>query len=62
MKRDRLERIWKFLHFANNETINIFQRSKKLFKIVPVTSHLDNRFQEMYLPDQDILTDESLTL
>jgi hypothetical protein len=52
----------KFLHIANNETINSFQGPKKLFKIFPVISHLNNKFQELYLPNQDILIDKSLTL
>jgi hypothetical protein len=60
--RDRLELICKFLLFANNETINSFQGIKKLFKIFPVIPHLNNRFQELYLPNQDILIDESLML
>jgi hypothetical protein len=30
--RDRLELICKFLHFADNETINSFEGPKKLFK------------------------------
>jgi hypothetical protein len=50
------------LHFADNETINSFQGPKKLFKIFPVISHLNNRFQELYLPNRDISIDESLTL
>jgi hypothetical protein len=60
--RDRLELICKFLHFANNEIINSFQGPKKLFKIFAVISHLNNKFQELYLPNQDISIDESLTL
>jgi hypothetical protein len=59
--RDGLERICKFLHFADNETINNFQGPKKLFEVVPVISHLNNVFQELYLPNQDILINESLT-
>jgi hypothetical protein len=40
----------------------IFQGPKKLFKIFPVISHLNNRFQELYLPNQDISVGESLML
>jgi hypothetical protein len=57
--RDILEQICKCLHFANNEANN-FQGTKKLFKIFPVISHLNNRFQELDLPNQDIFTNESL--
>jgi hypothetical protein len=60
--RDRLELICKFFHFPNNETINSFQGPKKLFKIFPAISHHNNKFQELYLPNQDISIDESLTL
>jgi hypothetical protein len=48
------------LHFADNETINSFHRPKKPFKIFPVISHLNKKFQELYLPNRDISIDESL--
>jgi hypothetical protein len=54
-----LKLICEFLHFANSETISNFRGPKKLF---PVISHVNNRFQELYLPNQDISIDESLTL
>jgi hypothetical protein len=60
--RDTLEQICKCLHFANNKIINSFQGPKKLFKIFPAISDLNNKFQELYLQNQDISTDESLTL
>jgi hypothetical protein len=60
--RDRFELICKFLHFTDDESFNYFQGPNKLFKIFPVMSHLCNGFQEKYLPNQDISTDESLTL
>jgi hypothetical protein len=60
--RDRLELICRFLHFTNNETISTFEGPEKLFKISPIISHLNNKFQELYLPNQDISIDESLTL
>jgi hypothetical protein len=56
--RERLELICKFLYFTNNETINSFQGLKKLFKMFPVISHLNNKFQELYLPNQGISIDE----
>jgi hypothetical protein len=62
MTREKLELICKFLHFTYNESISNFEGPEKLFKIFPVISHLNNRFQELYLPNQDISIDESLTL
>ncbi|PNF32813.1 hypothetical protein B7P43_G04498 [Cryptotermes secundus] len=60
--RDRLELICKFLHFANNENISTFEGPKKLFKIYPVIFHLNKKFQELCLPNQDISVDESMKL
>jgi hypothetical protein len=52
---DRLEVIYECLHFANSQTVNSFQKLKKLLKIFPVISHLNNKFQELYLPNCDVL-------
>ncbi|PNF24933.1 hypothetical protein B7P43_G09365 [Cryptotermes secundus] len=60
--QDRLELICKYLHFANNENISTFEGPKKLFKIYPVIFHLNKKFQELCLPNQDISLDESTTL
>ena len=60
--RDRLELICKYLHSANNENISTFVGPKKLFKIYPVIFHLNKKFQELCLPNQDISIDESMTL
>jgi hypothetical protein len=62
MTRERLEIICKFLHFTDNESIRNFEGPQKLFKILPVISYLNNKIQELYLPDQDISIDESLNL
>jgi hypothetical protein len=62
MTRERLEIICKFLHFSDNESVSNFQGPEKLFKIFPVILHLNNKFQELYLPNKDISIDESLTL
>jgi hypothetical protein len=62
MTRERLEIICKFLDFADNESIRNFEGPQKLFKIFPVISYLNNKFQELYLPEQDTSIDESLTL
>jgi hypothetical protein len=62
MTQERLEIICKFLHFTDNESISNFEGPQKLFKIFPVISYLNNKFQDLYLPNQDISIDESLTL
>ncbi|PNF18924.1 hypothetical protein B7P43_G18030, partial [Cryptotermes secundus] len=62
ISRNRLELICKFLHFVDNETMSTYQGPQKLFKIFPLISHLNKKFQEIYLPSQNISVDESLTL
>jgi hypothetical protein len=59
--QDRLEYV-NFCVLLTNETINNFERPKELVNIFQVISNLNNKFQELYLPNQDISTDESLTL
>jgi hypothetical protein len=60
--QDRFQLVCKFLYFADNETISTFEGPQKLFKIFPVISHLNKKFQELYLPNRDISIDETLTL
>jgi hypothetical protein len=60
--RERLELLCKFLHFSDNESQNTYQGPPKLFKIFPIISHLNNKFQTLYLPYHNISEDESLTL
>ena len=43
-------------------TIGTYQGPSKLFKIHPVLSHLNTKFQSLYLLGQNIAIDESLTL
>jgi hypothetical protein len=62
MTRETLEIICKFLHFTDNESISNSEGPQKLFKIFPVISYLNNKFQNLYLPNQDIPIDESLML
>jgi hypothetical protein len=50
------------LHFTDNESISNFEGPEKLFKIFQVILHLNNKFQDLYLPNQDISIDESLRL
>ena len=59
---DRFESICNFMHFNNNDNIGTYQGPSKLFKIYPVLSHLNKKFQSLYLPGQNIAIDESLTL
>ena len=59
---DRFESICNFMHFNNNEHIGTYQGPSKLFKSCPVLSHLNTKFQSLYLPGQNIAIDESLTL
>jgi hypothetical protein len=47
--KDRWGLVRKFLHFVNNE-------------IIPIISHLNNKFQEPCLPNWNISVDESLIL
>jgi hypothetical protein len=60
--RETLELICKVLHFADNETISNFEGPQKLYKIFPVISDLNNKLQELHLPNQEISTDGSLML
>jgi hypothetical protein len=60
--RERLELPRKFLHFSDNESQTTYQGPPKLFKIFPIIFHLNNKFQTLYLPYQNISVDESLAL
>ena len=59
---DHFESICNFMHFYNNDHVGTYQGSSKLFKIYPVLSHLNTKFQSLYLPGQNIAIDESLML
>jgi hypothetical protein len=50
------------MHFADNTKQNEYQGPPKLFKIYPIIEHLNSKFQSLYLPNQNITIDESLTL
>jgi hypothetical protein len=52
----------KFMQFSDNSKQNECQGPHKLFKIYPVFQHLNNKFQNLYIPNQNIARDESLTL
>jgi len=59
---DRFESICNFMHLNNNDHVGTYQGPSKLFKIYPVLSHLNTKFQSLYLPGQNIAIDESLTM
>jgi hypothetical protein len=62
ISRDRFRRITKFLHFADNTDKENYESPAKLYKIFPVLSHLNYKFQNLFLPGQNLSVDESLTL
>lgn len=62
ISRNRFQLIMKFLHFSDNSSKANYQGPAKLYKIFPVLSHLNCKFQNLYLPGQNISVNESLTL
>ena len=54
--------ICKLLHFIDNESLPKYQGPLRLFKIKHVICHLNIKFQNLYLPHQNIAINESLTL
>jgi len=58
ISREGFELICKFLHFIDNESLPTYQGPPILFKIYCVNI----KFQSLYLPNQNIAIDESLTL
>lgn len=53
----------KCLHFNDNDDMCAVERDyseAKLYKIQPILSHLNKKFQELYTPAQNIALDESL--
>ena len=43
----RFESICNFMHFNNNDHVETYQGPSKLFKIYPVLSHLNTKFQSL---------------
>jgi hypothetical protein len=62
ISRDRFQLICKFLHFNDNSKKDNYLGPARLFKIFPVIQHLNERFQSLFYPGQNICIDESLTL
>jgi hypothetical protein len=50
------------MHFNNNDSKDTYLGPPKLFKVYPVMSYLNREFQTLYISDQNIATDQSLTL
>ncbi|CAB3252784.1 unnamed protein product [Arctia plantaginis] len=64
MSFDRYFLLSKCLHFCNNDDCNphtMTRSEAKLFKVRPITDHLNQRFQQLYILSQNIALDESLT-
>ena len=47
----------KFLHFADNSTLN---ENDRLKKISPIIHYVNKKFQSIYCPSQNLAVDESL--
>ncbi|PNF14286.1 hypothetical protein B7P43_G07092, partial [Cryptotermes secundus] len=62
ISRDRFQLICKFLHFNDNTKKDNYLGPTRLFKIFPVIQHLNEKFQTLFYPGQNICIDESLTL
>lgn len=63
MSINRFTLLNKCLHFSNNEDVcalELDESEAKLYKIQPVLSHLNMKFQSMYTLSQNIVLDESL--
>jgi hypothetical protein len=60
MTQDRFKLITKFFHFVDNAT-DSYSDPKKLFKIHPILTYLNNKFQNVYIPGKNTAVDESLT-
>jgi hypothetical protein len=50
------------MHLSENSKKNEFQGPPRLFKIYSVTKHLNNKFQNLYLLNQNIAIGEFLTV
>lgn len=64
MNRDRYMLILKFLHFSNNAQAPNAQdpNRDRLYKIRPIIDYLNNKFQTVYTPYENIALDETLLL
>lgn len=60
--RDALKLIMIFLRFAKNTNKANYDNPTKLYKIFPILSYLHYKFQNLFLPGQNISAGKSLTL
>jgi hypothetical protein len=56
---DQFESVCKFMRFNNNDSKDTYLSPPKLFKIYPLMSYLNRKFQNLYIPDQNIATNDS---
>ena len=61
MSRNRFQIIWRFLQFKDPDLVVDAETKKdNLYKIRPVLSYLQSKFQSLYLPSQNIGIDEGM--
>lgn len=63
MSRNRFQLIFRCLHFNDNSRLSTSSSSAeaKIYKLEPITQHLNSKFSEIYSLDRNISLDESLT-
>jgi hypothetical protein len=57
MTQGKFKSITKFFHFVDNATQDSYSGRKKLFKIHPVLTYLNNKFQTVYIPGENDAVD-----
>ena len=61
MSRDRFKALLSMVHFSNDTYIPVGQENHDpLYKIRPIYEHLQQRFEEVYVPTKDIAIDEAM--
>lgn len=60
MARDRFQIILKFFHFNDNDQLPTGSLERRKFMVSPILDGLNRRFQEVYVPMENISLDESL--
>ncbi|XP_025160017.1 piggyBac transposable element-derived protein 5-like [Harpegnathos saltator] len=58
MSRNRFMQIWRMWHFCNNDLL--YDKTDKLFKIREVLNYVQNKFQTVYTPKQELSLDEGI--
>ena len=62
MTQDRFQLLNRFIHFANNADLENYDGNKKLFKLHPIITHLNQAYKSVYNMGENTAVDESLTL